>query len=61
VISYFKNRETTVDLDYCLDPELFDNEDVKEDIRIAAQSVAEQLDFPDDWFNDEMTMLDWVP
>ncbi|ELR02398.1 hypothetical protein VC83_02547 [Pseudogymnoascus destructans] len=56
-IAYFKNRESTVDLDYCLDPELFDNEDVKEDIRIAAEAVARQLAFPSSWFNDEMTIF----
>lgn len=56
-IAYFKNRESTVDLDYCLDPELFDNEDVKEDIRIATEAVASQLVFPPSWFNDEMTIF----
>jgi len=56
-IAYFENRESTVDLDYCLDPELFDNEDVKEDIRVAAEAVARQLLFPSSWFNDEMTIF----
>ncbi|OBT95623.1 hypothetical protein VE01_05916 [Pseudogymnoascus verrucosus] len=56
-VSYLKSRVSTVDLDYCLDPELYDNEDVKEDIRIAAESVAIQLTYPDDWFNDEMTIF----
>ena len=56
-VAYFKNRESTVDLDYCLDPELFDNEDVKEDIRIATESVAGQLVYPSSWFNDEMTIF----
>ncbi|KFX95822.1 hypothetical protein O988_05618 [Pseudogymnoascus sp. VKM F-3808] len=56
-IAYFKNRESTVDLDYFLDPELFDNEDVKYDIRTAAEAVASQLVFPPSWFNDEMTIF----
>lgn len=56
-ITHFKNRESTVDIDYSIDPDLHDNEDVKEDIRLATRAVAKEFDYRNDWFNDEMTLF----
>lgn len=56
-ITHFKNRESTVDIDYSIDPDLHDNEDVKEDIRLATRAVAKEFEYRDDWFNDEMTLF----
>ncbi|KAL3469502.1 hypothetical protein BJX99DRAFT_69591 [Aspergillus californicus] len=56
-VSYLKNRETTGDLDYLIDPEFDGDDDIQRPLHEAVQSVADQLEFNDEWFNEAMSVF----
>ncbi|QSS51773.1 hypothetical protein I7I53_07196 [Histoplasma capsulatum var. duboisii H88] len=56
-VSYLKNRESTSDLDYFLEPQWADDEDIKKPLRNAVSSTGKALDFVDGWANDDMAFF----
>jgi len=53
-VTYFKNREATGDLDYMIDPQWAQDDEIKTPFKEAIESVAEKEKFEDDWMNDEL-------
>ncbi|QSS63973.1 hypothetical protein I7I51_01034 [Histoplasma capsulatum] len=47
----------TSDLDYFLEPQWADDEDIKEPLRNAVSSTGKALDFVDGWANDDMAFF----
>lgn len=56
-VTHFHNRATTCDVDYLLDPDIEDNEDIKEDMRRAGEVVADKMNCDKDWFNNELSIF----
>lgn len=56
-VAHLKNRQSTQDLDYLLDPELATNEDVRGTIRSAVKEVAEELGYTRDWANEDIAVF----
>ncbi|KAJ5837154.1 hypothetical protein N7447_003180 [Penicillium robsamsonii] len=56
-VSYLKNRESTGDIDYLIDPEFADDKEIKNAFHEAVLSVAEKLHFTDDWINEAMAIF----
>ncbi|KAL1855014.1 hypothetical protein Plec18170_004427 [Paecilomyces lecythidis] len=52
-VSYLKNRESTGDLDYLIEPEFADDREIKTPLQRAIYSVASQLHYNEDWANQE--------
>ena len=51
-VTYFKNREATGDLDYMIDPQWAQDEEIKSPLKGAIRSVAKKERFELDWMND---------
>jgi hypothetical protein len=56
-VSYLKSRESTADIDYLLDPEWAQDRDIKVPLREAMAKVAEQLQFSEDWINEDLSLF----
>lgn len=56
-VTYLKNRKTTEDLDYILDPEWAHDEDIKGPIRSAISEVAKQHKYFADWANEDAALF----
>jgi hypothetical protein len=50
-VTYFKNREATGDLDYMIDPEWANDDEIKDPFEAAIRSVAETQRLESDWMN----------
>ncbi|KAL3476821.1 hypothetical protein BJX99DRAFT_246650 [Aspergillus californicus] len=53
-VNYFKNRETTKDLNYLLDPEWATDEDIKKPLEQAISRVSKRLQISEQWANEDM-------
>jgi len=53
-VTYFKNRESTGDLDYMIDPEWIEDDEIKTPLKDAINSVARKEKLELDWMNDEL-------
>ncbi|RDL35155.1 Uncharacterized protein BP5553_07086 [Venustampulla echinocandica] len=51
-VTYFKNREATGDLDYMIDPQWAQDDEIKFPRKFAIKSVAKKEKFEFDWMND---------
>ncbi|TAQ85333.1 hypothetical protein B7494_g6343 [Chlorociboria aeruginascens] len=51
-VSYFKNRETTGDLDYMIDPQWAQDDEIKSPLKDAIDLVAQEEKFESEWMND---------
>jgi len=51
-VTYFKNRESTGDLDYMIDPEWIEDDEIKTPLKDAINSVAKKEKLELDWMND---------
>ncbi|KAK2768201.1 hypothetical protein FQN54_000053 [Arachnomyces sp. PD_36] len=56
-ISYFKNRATTEDIDFIIDPEWSRDEDIEPYIRKTAKAVGNDLGFGVKWINDDVSLF----
>lgn len=56
-VSFFRNRESTGDLDYLIEPQWAHDNDIKEPLRKAMQRAAINMGFIQDWANDEMAFF----
>ncbi|KAL4957530.1 hypothetical protein BDW69DRAFT_156058 [Aspergillus filifer] len=56
-ISYLRNRETTGDLDYLIDPEFVGDSDVQNAFHDSISAVADQLNYNDEWINEAMAIF----
>ena len=56
-VAHLKNRRTTQDLDYLLDPALAANGDVKGPFQNAIKEVAEELGYTRDWANEDIAVF----
>lgn len=56
-VSYLKNRESTGDVDYLIDPEFADDKEIQNAFHEAVMSVAEKLHFPTDWINEAVAIF----
>ncbi|KAJ5689965.1 hypothetical protein N7462_004357 [Penicillium macrosclerotiorum] len=55
--NFFRNRESTGDLDYLLEPQWAHDNDVKKPLQDAMTRAARHLGFIDGWANDEMAFF----
>lgn len=55
--NYFRNRDSTSDLDYLLEPQWASDNDVKRPLQNAMIRTANQLGFTEDWVNDDMAFF----
>ncbi|KAJ5416493.1 uncharacterized protein N7487_000043 [Penicillium crustosum] len=53
-VSYLKNRESTGDVDYLIDPEFAEDKEIQTAFHEAVISVADKLHFTNDWINEAM-------
>jgi hypothetical protein len=53
-VTYFKNREATGDLDYMIDPEWIEDDEIKIPLKTAIDSVADEEMLEFDWMNDDL-------
>ncbi|KAL4929250.1 uncharacterized protein BDV17DRAFT_262187 [Aspergillus undulatus] len=53
-VNYLKNRETTKDLNYLLDPEWATDEDIKAPLEQAILRVSQRFTFRENWANENM-------
>lgn len=56
-VSYLKNRDSTGDLDYLMEPEYVGDEDIQRALDTAVQHVALRLRYNDEWMNDAMSIF----
>lgn len=56
-VCHLKNRESTGDLDYIIDPEWATDPDIQVPLKKAVLTVAEKCDFNEDWMNEEMGLF----
>lgn len=56
-VSFLKNRESTEDLDYLLEPEWAHDSDIKKSLYSTIEKVSEKLHFTRGWINDEMAFF----
>ncbi|KAJ0414256.1 hypothetical protein BJY00DRAFT_34975 [Aspergillus carlsbadensis] len=56
-VTYLKNRDSTGDIDYLIEPEFAHDEDIQSALKEAVTSVAEQLTYNDDWINEAMAIF----
>ncbi|KAL4741030.1 hypothetical protein BDW67DRAFT_151027 [Aspergillus spinulosporus] len=55
-VNYLKNRETTKDLNYLLDPEWATDEDIKGPLEQAILRVSKRLQISEQWANEDMAL-----
>lgn len=55
-VNYLKNRATTEDLDYLLEPKWAKNEKIKVPLQNAINAVAEEERLEFDWMNEDMAL-----
>ncbi|CRL27977.1 unnamed protein product [Penicillium camemberti] len=56
-VSYLKNRESTGDVDYLIDPEFAEDKEIQNAFHEAVISVADKLHFTSDWINEAMAIF----
>ncbi|KAL2851208.1 hypothetical protein BJX68DRAFT_69332 [Aspergillus pseudodeflectus] len=56
-VTYLKNRDSTGDIDYLIEPEFAQDKDIQYALKEAVASVAEQLAYNDDWINEAMAIF----
>lgn len=56
-VSYLKNRDTTGDLDYLIEPEYAGDREIEGALQNAIRTAARQLRFVDGWANNDMGFL----
>ncbi|KAE8131593.1 hypothetical protein BDV38DRAFT_275814 [Aspergillus pseudotamarii] len=56
-VNFLKNRESTQDLDYLLEPQWAHDNDVREPLHDAMVRAARGIGFIDDWANEEMAFF----
>lgn len=56
-VSYLKNRDSTGDIDFLLDPEYAGDKEIKNALRETATSVANELQYNEDWLNEAMSIF----
>lgn len=56
-VSYLKNRDSTGDLDYLLDPEFAGDANIQHALHDAIRSVAYRLKYNDEWINEAMAIF----
>ncbi|KAF9893923.1 Chitin synthase, class 1 [Aspergillus nanangensis] len=61
-VNFFRNRDSTGDLDYLLEPQWAHDNDIKEPLQGAMSRAARILGFTPDWANEEMAFFvpDWA-
>ncbi|KAL2821751.1 hypothetical protein BDW59DRAFT_149978 [Aspergillus cavernicola] len=55
-VNYLKNRETTKDLNYLLDPEWATDDDIKKPLEKAISRVSERLQISEKWATEDMAL-----
>ncbi|KAI9372142.1 hypothetical protein BJX61DRAFT_459411 [Aspergillus egyptiacus] len=55
-VNHLKNRETTKDLNYLLDPEWATDEDIKKPLEQAISRVSKRLQISEQWANEDMAL-----
>jgi hypothetical protein len=56
-VTYLKNRQSTGDIDYLIDPEFAEDKDIKGPLQTAINAVAHQLKYEDKWINEDMAIF----
>lgn len=56
-MAYLRNRESTGDIDYLIDPSLAGDKEIQGALHEAVHSVAHKLEFNRGWFNDAMAIF----
>ncbi|KAB8239246.1 hypothetical protein ETB97_010267 [Aspergillus alliaceus] len=56
-VNFLKNRESTEDLDYLLEPQWAHDNDVKGPLHDAMKRAARGIGFTDDWANEQMAFF----
>ncbi|KAI9733949.1 MAG: hypothetical protein M1834_002605 [Cirrosporium novae-zelandiae] len=56
-VSFLKSRDATGDIDYLLDPEWAQDNDIKEPLHEAIQKVGRKLQFNDQWINEDLALF----
>ncbi|KAJ5895244.1 hypothetical protein N7495_006935 [Penicillium taxi] len=56
-VSYLKNRDSTGDIDYLLDPEVSDNDDLQSSLHQTIRTVARKMDYNHKWINEDMAIF----
>jgi hypothetical protein len=56
-VSYLKNRDSTGDIDYLIDPEFVGDKEIQNALNEAIRSVAEQLHYNYEWMNEAMAIF----
>ncbi|OJJ31252.1 hypothetical protein ASPWEDRAFT_176341 [Aspergillus wentii DTO 134E9] len=56
-VNFFKNRDSTGDFDYLLEPQWAHDNDVKGPLHSAVTRTAKRLGFIEDWANEEMAFF----
>ncbi|KAL3440451.1 hypothetical protein BJX65DRAFT_300482 [Aspergillus insuetus] len=59
-VTYFKNRDSTGEIDYLIEPEFAQGQDIQSALREAVTSVAEQLAYNDGWINEAMAIFNII-
>ncbi|CEJ58838.1 hypothetical protein PMG11_07484 [Penicillium brasilianum] len=55
--NFFRNRESTGDIDYLLEPQWAHDNDIKKPLQNAITRAARHLGFVDDWVNEELAFF----
>lgn len=56
-VTYLKNRDSTGDLDYLIEPEYVGDADIERALEAAVREVAFRLGYNDEWMNDAMSIF----
>ncbi|KAB8077334.1 hypothetical protein BDV29DRAFT_62211 [Aspergillus leporis] len=56
-VAHLKNRQTTKDLDYLLEPDWANDDDIKQSLREAIVQVADELGYPQTWANEDVALF----
>lgn len=56
-VSYLKNRDSTGDIDFLLDPEYAGDKEIKNALRATVAAVANELQYNEEWLNEAMSIF----
>lgn len=56
-VTYLKNRDSTGDLDYLIEPEYVGDQEIQRALDDAVRNVALRLRYNDEWMNDAMSIF----
>ncbi|KAJ5730756.1 uncharacterized protein N7483_005264 [Penicillium malachiteum] len=56
-VAYLKNRDSTGDIDYLIDPEFAKDKEIQDALQRAIDAVSDKLNYEEEWINERTTIF----